>query len=608
MKTRIYRFALTALLLLAVLTAASCAFPGPDPGPAGQPDSAGEETAPEIPTGTPTEASTRPVKPVDGPCEHGVESAEIAWHRDKTCFFTEYTSYRCRECGKMWEITGTEQFEHEYVDGFCVHCGLNEGADTFFEFKCKNLSSGLYIKSVSAEYNDVRETKDTIVLPTVWAYGGEVLRVEGISDAFAYNTNIKTVIIPEGYTYIGTEAFDHAVNLETVVLPSTLTMIGDRAFCNDYKIKSITLPESMTSIGTSAFDNCSGLAEIGLPDGCAAIGDSAFRNCAIASIDLPSSLTRISSYLLNGCANLTSVTIPDGVTYIGEYAFSRTGITNVTIPASVTGLSLRAFGWMPIKELIIPDTVAEVRYELENCPNLEIIRLPDTLTSWGGFRDLPALKSINIPTALTKINESDLTGCPALEEIIISSDHPVWTLQDGMLIRRSDKTVVGILNIEEMIVPDDGSVLAIGSNACRGRTNLKRVVIPGTVKTVGWTAFCDCTGLESVELGVGISELEGYCFSNCSSLTSFAFPDKAAVGPEVLSGCTKLREVSIPLNFMPDKYESLEFLFKSDTALETVRFAGKIAGWEKKDAAYHLTNSMPAGTVIVCTDGNIVKE
>ena len=62
------------------------------------------------------------------------------------------------------------------------------------------------------------------------------VKVTAIADnGFDSATNITSVIIPEGVTYIGKEAFSECTALEIITLPTTLTYIGEGAFygCTD---------------------------------------------------------------------------------------------------------------------------------------------------------------------------------------------------------------------------------------------------------------------------------------------------------------------------------------------------------------------------------------
>lgn len=67
--------------------------------------------------------------------------------------------------------------------------------------------------------------------------------------AFAFHHELKSVIIPQSVTSIGTYTFAMCQSLTDIVLPEGITSIGEGAFYN----KHITVPSSVTSIGNGAF-------------------------------------------------------------------------------------------------------------------------------------------------------------------------------------------------------------------------------------------------------------------------------------------------------------------------------------------------------------------
>ena len=76
--------------------------------------------------------------------------------------------------------------------------------------------------------------------------------------AFAFHSELKSVIIPQSVTNIGTYAFAMCQSLTDVVLPEGITSIGEGAFYNCYSLKHVTIPSSVTSIGNGAFTSDNG--------------------------------------------------------------------------------------------------------------------------------------------------------------------------------------------------------------------------------------------------------------------------------------------------------------------------------------------------------------
>ena len=82
------------------------------------------------------------------------------------------------------------------------------------------------------------------------------------SYCFSCCFSLKTAVIPEGVTEIGSHAFEHCFELINVTLPNTVEKIGNNAFCECEKIKKITLPSSLTEFGAAVFDDCESLTAI----------------------------------------------------------------------------------------------------------------------------------------------------------------------------------------------------------------------------------------------------------------------------------------------------------------------------------------------------------
>lgn len=71
--------------------------------------------------------------------------------------------------------------------------------------------------------------------------------------------------------------------LETVIIPNGYKSIGKKAF-NNTTIKHITLPNSLESIGEEAFVECANLKTIAFPAGLKTIGDKAFNNTKLMDV------------------------------------------------------------------------------------------------------------------------------------------------------------------------------------------------------------------------------------------------------------------------------------------------------------------------------------
>ena len=88
----------------------------------------------------------------------------------------------------------------------------------------------------------------------------------------------KNLVVPTGVTAIYSVAF-YETNIESVVLPEGLTEIGEQAFYYCERLASINIPASLTTIGEAAFDSCRALTEITIPETLTNMGSSVFSGC-----------------------------------------------------------------------------------------------------------------------------------------------------------------------------------------------------------------------------------------------------------------------------------------------------------------------------------------
>ena len=76
---------------------------------------------------------------------------------------------------------------------------------------------------------------------------------------------------------------------------------------------------------------------------------------------------------------------------------------------------------------------------------------------------------------------------------------------------------------------------------------IKSVVIPSSVKSIGWYAFYGCHELSNLVLSEGIKSIGMLAFSNCHSMTSFSLPEGLEeIGFEAFACNPAQESISIP--------------------------------------------------------------
>ena len=172
--------------------------------------------------------------------------------------------------------------------------------------------------------------------------------VIGVYSRCFENSAVQSVVIPEGYSSIGSFAFSGCAGLTSIELPSSLRSIGIMAFFGCQALGNVDFSNTaLEKISFASFQGCSSLTVMSLPDTVTSLGDNAFCNCtSLETLRLSESLTAVPEYAFYNCA-LTELRIPESVQSIGTCAFGNDlSLGGVFVPDSVTSIGTGAFSPM----------------------------------------------------------------------------------------------------------------------------------------------------------------------------------------------------------------------------------------------------------------------
>ena len=391
---------------------------------------------------------------------------------------------------------------------------------------------------------------------------------------YVYNGDMPAdtqITVKEGTTAIANGAFNKQSNLTSVVLPNGLTSIGDRAFAGT-SLTQVTIPASVTDIGSEAFNDAKKLASVTFNEGLKTIGDSAFDGCSLLNtVALPNSLTKLgkSAFLYAGRDAATAdgtltiggglteiperafmgmsktggaVAIPSGIVSIGTYAFYNTGFSSVSIPDGVTTIGASAFAsTKQLKAVTLPGSVSTLGNNVFQSSGIASATLNGTFTKIpeSTFSGCDALTEITWQKTITEIGEKAFQSADALDEIDltgivhigayafnpdssnVSNGVSKVTFWEGLLtigdFAFADAPITG-----ELVLPS--TLTTIGSQAFKGCKKITKVNIPGSVETFSSSAFRECSALQEVTISDGVKTIPSGAFMSCTKLTEIKVP------------------------------------------------------------------------------------
>lgn len=430
---------------------------------------------------------------------------------------------------------------------------------------------------------------------------------------FSGCTSLTEIELPERTVSIGKYAF-RGLKLKKVTLPSTLTKLGLGAFMATESLEEVVFNTGadgrtlLTALSEECFSG-SGLKKITLPEGLVDIMYKAFYDCEnLKEIVIPATVETLgkndpsksaisySGYVFYGCDSLESVTFAKGsvLNTIYKNSFGGTAITEISLPASIENIAEYAFGsassltfvdFETYEAQLEDGTVKQVSslksigYRAFQSTAIEHFVFPETLSNItldrGLFASSSTLKTVTLSstvTDLTKVFESInsdyvINTSDKADNFVITADGNFLTNKAGTTIILAVKQLKpegGVLRI-----PD--GVEIIETDAFGRQTDITKLIIPSSVKTIKNGAFHHCTGLievvfENNENGVSFLENLGLphdgsggdgtaqgeiygVFQYCTALTKVTFPNSeylTSLPYATFKNCTSLKSITLP--------------------------------------------------------------
>lgn len=360
-------------------------------------------------------------------------------------------------------------------------------------------------------------TQEHLIIPAkIWG-----MPVTSIADgAFAENVTLKTLIIPDSITRIGTGILAGCETLHSLQTP----LMGESQEGTQYlgylfgaathednardipvSLKCLRLTADWQTLPAYALFDCNDIICLSLPKNVTVIEKFAIYNGAsLRQIDGIEKIVTFGDRALMNCSDLQILTLGDALESVGFGSFEGcNSIRAMTLPfvggsqtenpylGYIFGAAQPDFakGFYPanLEKIILSATCKTLgNYAFFECESLKEIELPDGLTVIGvrAFYKCESLWSIKIPNSVTTIREEAFAQCDALTSVVFGQ-----------------------------------GLTSIGINAFYNCDSLKEVALPATLKSLPASCFAGCIALETLNLG-GVTQVGAEAFRHCKALTS----------------------------------------------------------------------------------------
>jgi len=263
---------------------------------------------------------------------------------------------------------------------------------------------------------------------------------------------------------------------------------------------------------------------------------------------------------------------------------NRSDIDNITVPDSVTQLGTMAFyKCFGLQQIFLGAGVRVVRPNaFDGCTNLSTIHVAESNEFYTSYQGALVNKSVTvlihvpqafngtflIPSSILSVNEFAFNGSPNITGIDVSTDHPSFTSNDGVLfnqdlsrlvvappgktgsyvvpnsVRHISSSAFAYSKLSSVILPE--GLLDIPGRCFYRSYFLSNVGLPSSLRSIGWAAFRECPILESVSLPGNLLSISHEAFMRCDALEFIAIPKSVtSIGSGAFEGCINLRSVTV---------------------------------------------------------------
>lgn len=299
--------------------------------------------------------------------------------------------------------------------------------------------------------------------------------------------------------------------------------LPDYAFYGFTGLSEVEGIGDLRSIGRYAFAYTA-LREVSIPATVAKIGDNAYYGCAaIESFTVAPENTAYAAFdscLYNKeCTVLylvpqtkEAITFADTVETIAAGAFYKSQVRTVVVPATVTTIEQGAFtGVVRLEELTVP-FIGGSRTNTDNDYMMYIfggtVSKSDSIQADGTYSYTTGSRSCT-PTSLRKLTISE--DISFIGEFAFAYLTEVTEINFTGTVTYIDDYAFCQTGLTELVVPS--SVTRIGDYAFAAMSELVNAVIPGSVGgNLGIYLFRECSSLETVVFGEGVTRIPAYCF------------------------------------------------------------------------------------------------
>ena len=230
------------------------------------------------------------------------------------------------------------------------------------------------------------------------------------------------------------------------------------------------------------------------------------------------------------------------------------------------------------------------------CSDLTSVTIPNSVTSIGN-------KAFDTMPQFSKLTKAEFSSIEHLCNISFGDEGSNPLLYANHLYINGEE-------IKEVIIPE--GILSIGNYTFYGCSGLTSVILPNSVTSIGDKAFCNCSGLTSINIPNSVTSIGDKAFFGCSDLTSVTIPNSVtSIGDKAFCNCSGLTSVvsniNTPFSFGLEAFSNLS-ISCTLTVPSGTREAYINAGWTTSVFCGGIIDLSNPGTIYLATGDYFIAQ
>lgn len=400
----------------------------------------------------------------------------------------------------------------------------------------------------------------------VWTYDqNSTLTISGTGAMYDYGLDqnqapwhyfreeVNGLVIGENVTRIGNYAFEDCRFLHQLIIPASVREIGEGAFHGMHNVNMMRFEGDAPVIEENAFFDMA----------CSAYYDSAADGWT-ETIQSVYGAQCYEYYGFRWVPLVNSGICGENLTWRFE---EDSGILTVSGTGDMFHYSTQSSDWEEevapwtgfadqIRKVVIEEGVTSIgALTFYMCSNLQEITIADSVITIAEA-SLPYMEELYIPKGVRRMYFLDVgASCGSIH---VDPDNEVYASIDGVLFSKDKTSLLKYPSNRTGAYTVPEGVTSIGEWAFANNLGLTAVILPESLRTIGWIAF-SYTGLTEVTIPDNVTKIGSSAFASCPALQKVTFGKSVSSIGDWAFTCQMLKEIvftgSAPL-FGEDVFQS----------------------------------------------------